>query len=426
MYAIYGKGRVGQAVAKLCEARNIDYRLIDDDDKISDFSEFEAIIPSPGIPGTHPIYVTGKVIAELDFAFQFLPTNFRIFAISGTDGKSTTTFILYSILEKYYFGKRKIFLSGNFEVPFSETVLEILKNNIKEWDIVVEVSSFMAHWIGKSHLKPFSPSYTILTNLKSDHLNWHSNLQEYADAKINLIKNTKKWSIINEQLLDFRKEKNLEIFLPENVIFFGKNKSLDYNTDGEEIFLKNFGKFILSETSFSGSHNAMNLLSVLLVLEKYSLDKKKVRKILPQILGLPHRLEYIGTKKWVKIIEDSKSTSSQSLEAALGSFGQEKNILLIAGGSNKGDNFSHLWGLFHKRVKAVVCIGETKNHFSDIAKKENIPFLETDNLEDWVKWLFARSSDGDVLMLSPGCASFGLFAGYLDRATKFRKIIENI
>lgn len=205
MYLIYGKGRVGNAVAELCKAHSLEYILADDSDNISDFSRFESIIPSPGIPGTHRIYETGKVVAELDFAYQFLPKNFKIISITGTDGKSTTTWILYNILEKFFKNTKKVFLSGNFEIPFSETVTEIVKNSEKDGIIVLESSSFMSYYIGKSSLPPFQNDFMIFTNLKSDHLNWHRNLQEYADAKMNFVCHTHHSAAVNAQVFDFLK-----------------------------------------------------------------------------------------------------------------------------------------------------------------------------------------------------------------------------
>lgn len=107
------------------------------------------IIPSPGIPGTHPIYATGKVVAEMDFVAQYVPKNTQLIAVTGTDGKSTTAWMLYSILKKAYFGKKKVYLSGNFGTPFSATVQELCVSGETDAIIVLEVSSFMAHWIGK-------------------------------------------------------------------------------------------------------------------------------------------------------------------------------------------------------------------------------------------------------------------------------------
>lgn len=135
----------------------------------------------------------------------------------------------------------------------------------------------------------------------------------------------------------------------------------------------------------------MNILSVLLVFRELGLDFEQVKKIFSHITGLSHRLEFIGEKNGVKIIDDSKSTSAQSLSAALGSFGAEKNILLIAGGSDKGDSFFPLSSLFHERVKAVACIGATKKQFSEIAKKESVPYIESDSLAQSVEWLYNQS-----------------------------------
>lgn len=222
--------------------------MIDDSDGVTSFEKYEVIIPSPGVPGTHPIYATGKVLAELDFAYQFLPEKFQIVSITGTDGKSTTAWITYNILQKEFFGKKSVYLSGNFDIPFSATVLDILEKKEKKGIIVIEISSFMSHWLGggmagwrdsrvagkrklpansttlpihhASNPPHFHSDYTIFTNLKSDHLNWHRDLQEYLDAKMNLVKHTKKKSILNEEVLEFVREKYLKVTLPENVRIF--------------------------------------------------------------------------------------------------------------------------------------------------------------------------------------------------------------
>lgn len=432
MYLIYGKWAVARGVAQLCDLKNITYEIKDDSDGKIDFSLYEAIIPSPGVPWTHEIYRTGKIIAELDFAYQFLPKNTEIIAITGTDGKSTTTHIAYSILQKYYFGNKKIHISGNFEIPFSATIAEILKNpEESEHIIVVEISSFMSHFLGHSHLKPFAPDYTIWTNLKIDHLNWHRDLQEYFDAKRNLAKLSKKRAIINHQVSDFAREQSLVSFFTEfedKISWFSHDKNLifPFSTDGEKIFIKNFWEFFLSETTFSGLHNAMNWLSVAIVLAEMGIPLSEAKNFFKNITSLPHRLEVFAEKNGVIFVDDSKSTSAQSLEAALGAFGNEKNIFLIAGGSDKGDSFEHLEKFFKNRVAAVTCIGATKKHFSDLAKKSEIDFLETDDMNEATSWLYNQTKSGDILMLSPGCASFGLFKDYLDRANKFREAVEKL
>ncbi len=444
MYCIYWKNKVGQAVANLCEKQGIDYEMLDDTDNVTDFSKYDVIIPSPGIPGTHPVYQTGKVLAELDFAYQFLPKRFQIVSITGTDGKSTTSWIVYNILQKEFFGKKYIYLSGNFDIPFSATVLEILEKQENRWIIVLEVSSFMTHAI-----KTFQSDYTIFTNLKSDHLNWHHDLQEYLDAKMNLVHHTMRTSIINQEVLEFVSAEWLHTVLPENVRLFAGLKheawSLkkisdngwfkDY-TNGENIIIFWRKKYLLSETNFTGFHNAMNLLSVGILANTMGICSKRMKQYFSQITWLSHRLEKIGEKNGIIFVEDSKSTSSQSLEAALWSFLPEsrmrnqecgiKNLLLIVGGSDKGDSFTHLAPYFQQRVKALVAIGATKHQFLQIAEDWGIPHLATDSLDEAVRWLYEQWTTGDVLMISPGCASFGLFRDYLDRANQFREAVKEL
>lgn len=425
MYLIYGKSIVGKAVERLCKIKNIPCVLCDDSDEIFDFSEFEAIIPSPWIPSSHRIYKTGKVVSELDFAYQFLPKNFQIFSVTGTDWKSTTAWILYSILQKYFFDKKKVFLSGNFEIPFSATVAEILEKEQEEWIIVLEVSSFMSYFIGKSKISPFFSDYTIFTNFKTDHLNWHTDLREYFDAKMNLVEHTKNKIIFNDSISAFAQEKGLKIKNQFHFLTFWESNDHNFVQNGE-IFIKQNRVALLWDTHFSWLHNAFNILSVLLVLMEANLYWEKILEILKDIHGLPHRLEDLWKYGKVRVVEDSKSTSAQSLEAALWSYGDEKNLLLIVGGSDKGDDFDFLWKLFHKRVKSLACIGQTKKKFSKIAQEWNIEFIETDDLNEAVKKLYNNANEWDILMLSPGCASFGLFQDYLDRAKKFRSSLDFI
>lgn len=422
MYLIYWKWKVGLAIASLCEWKGIAYEICDDTNMPESYNQYEYIIPSPGIPWTHMIYQTGKIMSELDFAYQFLPKDFQIISVTWTDGKSTTSWIMYNILEKEFSVKKSVYLSWNFDIPFSATILDILKKWENTGIIVVEVSSFMAF-----SLEKYQSDYTIFTNFKPDHLNWHKDLQEYFDAKMNLVLHTKYKGIMNQQIIDFSSHEKLDLLLPDNIRIFSMSDSrLPNSTNGEIINFSWGYQYDLSQSHFSGKHNAMNILSCLMVADEMNIPLEKVSEYLKDIKGLPHRLEVISNKWWIIIVEDSKSTSSQSLAAALGSFGNTKNLLLIVWGSDKWDSFGYLESLFVSRVKAMVSIGATKEQFIKIAKNSNIPYIWTDDLLEWVKWLYEKKQDGNVLMLSPGCASFGLFKDYLDRANQFRDIIKKL
>lgn len=328
---------------------------------------------------------------------------------------------MYNILEKEYSVKKPVYLSGNFDIPFSGTVLDILKKWEKKWIIVLEVSSFMAF-----SLENFQSDYSIFTNFKPDHLNWHSSLQEYLDAKMNILRRIKLRSIINREVFAFAWENGLKVTHPENIRIFGNDIGSRDATDGNVIKVSGRKKYILSETQFSGQHNAMNILSCALVANEMNICSKRTKVYLQEITWLSHRLEVIGKKRWITIVEDSKSTSSQSLYAALSSFWIEKNILLIAWWSDKGDSFEFLSWKFRQRVRFVACMWATKEYFSEIAQSEQVPYIESDSMEECVDYLYSNGREWDVLMLSPGCASFWLFRDYLDRANQFRACIKKL
>ena len=284
----------------------------------------------------------------MDFAAHYLPKGFKTICVTGTDGKSTTAWILYKLLCAEY-GGEKVFLSGNFEVPFSETVRQIREKRLKRGYIVIEVSSFMAYNLSRpSSLKVleslpkgeriggFHPNYSIFTNFETDHLNWHPNLQDYFDSKMRVFEITTGISAINAQV--FEKAKKLGLKAPKlgNVRIFGEGKN---RVDYPHIIVSGRRKYTMEETNFSGIHNAMNILSAVIVTSTIKICSKHVREYLRSIAGLSHRLEFVTEKNGIRFVDDSKSTSAQSLIAALGSFESNKKVFLIAGGSDKGDVF---------------------------------------------------------------------------------------
>lgn len=415
-------------MADLCTFLEIPFHICDDTDAPDSYDLYELIVPSPGISGRHMIYKTGKILAELDFAYQFLPKWFKIISVTGTDGKSTTSWMMYQILKQEFDSstipqqsqkvKKTVYLSGNFDEPFSRTVLGILQKKEAYGYIVVEISSFMSYVI-----KKYISDYSIFTNLKSDHLNWHADLQEYADAKMNVFFHTAKKSIINTEVLDFCKKENLQVQAPQNTRFFWTETNLLDRTDGENILISNRRKYRLSETHFSGVHNAMNLLACTLVASEMRICSKRVKKYIQNIYGLPHRIEQIALKNGITYIEDSKSTSCQSLVAALGAF-PPKKIVLIAGGSDKWDPFENLEMKLSETVKYVVLIGATRDILAQKCILAWVTHSFAENMKEAVSKANEKCEIGDVLLLSPGCASFGMFQDYLDRAYQFRDAVE--
>ncbi len=189
----------------------------------------------------------------------------------------------------------------------------------------------------------FTADYTIFTNLETDHVNWHGSMEGYFLAKMNLVLHTKTRVIAQESLIEKGK-------FPDIVRWYGKNKILKDRTDGEIIWISGRQKYRLAQTQLKGSFNAMNLLAATCVTNELKICSKRTVGYLASIAGLPHRLEFVAEKNGVAYVDDSKSTSAQSLKVALESY-PNANVILIAGGSDKGDHFDHLKKLFQSTLK---------------------------------------------------------------------------
>jgi len=417
MILIYGKGKVWNALKEFLDFNKIESQIKDDKDNISDFSVYDKIIPSPGVPPTNKIYKTWKIIGELDFIYSFLPKWFQIISVTWTDGKSTTAWIIYNIL-KQEFGDNKVFLSGNFDESFAKTMLDIQKRWLKSGYIVLEVSSFMAY-----NINTFKSDYSIFTNFEKDHLNWHKDFKDYFNSKLKLFKNTKKKLIINEQV--FKKAKELSINLDlENTRIFWVSADLEDRVELGDIIVSWKKKYSIDETNFSGPYNALNILSSVIVLNELKVCSKRIREYLKNVSPLSHRLEFYKEVNSIKFIDDSKSTSAQSLRAALESM--PWNILLIAWGSDKWDDFEYLAPLLKEKVKHGELIWETSSKLWLLFNKNSISFHYAISMNDAVKKAYKVAETWDIILLSPGCASFWLFKDYLDRADKFREAVDEI
>lgn len=431
--AVYGKGRVGNALIELANTVAVPSEIYDDADADFDAEAFEIVIPSPGIPPKNRAYAAYNTVCELDFAYRYLPAGFQIVTITGTDGKSTTSWIAYELLRQK-FGEENVFLSGNFEIPLSETVRTIRERGLTTGYIVVEVSSFMANGIGMNadmldalpvgdRTGPFAPDYTIFTNFETDHVDWHGSVPDYFRAKMNLVHHTKSRVIAQESLET--KADGFALDFPRITRWYGKRADLMDRTDGEVVTVAGASEYRLSQTQLKGTFNAMNLLAAICVADEIGMGPAAIAWALPTIAGLPHRLEFVAVKKGVTYVDDSKSTSAQSLKVALESY-PAKSLILIAGGSDKGDSFDHLAELFGEKLQYVICIGATRESFSALADRAGVQWSYAESMQEAVAKASQIANLGEVVLLSPGCASFGLFKNYLDRAHQFIDAVQSI
>ena len=419
MILIYGKGLTGEAAKNLAEKHNIDYIYTDDNDfNESILKDINEIIVSPGIPFYHKIFRLAKkykksIIGEIEFAYRFYRGN-KILAITGTDGKSTTTKLIQHILNTDWE------IGGNYGIPFSELVL---KN--PEAPVVLELSSFQIYSI-----KDFKPDIAVILNISTDHLDWHKRFLHYKCSKYKLIKNLKGDGVAilnyddnNLRKIKFNENKKVYYFslnkLPENIegIYLDKDKLvLSLNNSKDTVNISN--------TRLQGIHNIQNIMASVLTAYVLKRDKIIIESRLRNFEPLPYRMEFKGQIKGVNFINDAKSTTVQSVLKALESF-DKKNVYLILGGINKGGDFSILKDELIKKVKRVYLIGKDKeNIFEMINGYTEIVFA--DNLEEAVKGSFSNAKEGDYILFSPGCASFDMFKNYKDRGQKFNSIFEEL
>ncbi len=421
MILIYWKWKVWTAIAKLCEAVDKKYEIKDDKDSLDDFWKYEYIIPSPWIPPTHKIYSTWKILGELDFAYSQLPSWFKVLSVTWTDWKSTTSWMLYNILLKE-FGNDKVFLSWNFDIPFSQTVADILNNWLKKWYIVVEISSFMAY-----NINTFKSDYSIFTNFDSDHLNWHEGIDDYFNSKVKLINNTIFKCAMNISVLESKERlliKNSLNDLAGKIRYFGisNSKELKDRVELPYIIISWRKKYDIRETNFSWWFNAENLLSASIITNELWICSKRTKRYLQEIKWLPHRIELYKEKSWIRYIDDSKSTSCQALKAALSSF--ENNIILIAWWIDKWDTFFWLEECIRWKVRFASLIWQTKVFLSKKFESENIDYKICHDMDEAVREAINNAKVWDIVLLSPWCASLDMFSSYEDRANKFKESVD--
>jgi len=379
----------------------IEYEIMDDADyNEKKLEEATDIITSPWIPPHHKLYKNfqKKIISELTFTWKIIQqVNIKnkliIVWISWTNWKSTTTHITYELFQKLkktnpLWNQIQIHLSWNFWTPFSETLTTILQTPNKYHLIIIEVSSFMLYKI-----QDFSFDYSILTNIETDHLDRHSNLNNYQQTKLNLIKYTNKQAFTISKVF-----KTLTQTL--------QAKTTEYWHD-----------YDLNWTQFIGHHNKANLQAVFLLTQKISKDfqlnfkPNTIKKQINNIKPLAHRLQLIKEIDWIKIYDDAICTSSHAQANA-----------------DKWDSFDYLADLYKKKVIYWIFIWDTAPQFEKIFTKQKINYTIQTTLTNAIQESlnYARKENITTILFSPGCASFGMFKNVYDKINQFIEIIKNL
>lgn len=404
-YLVWGKGRSGLAAFNLLKAKGFKSYIGDDkEDKNlwkDVWNEIDTVVLSPGIPPSHPLWQEAiksskEVIGETELAYRFYKGK-NIVAITGTDGKSTTVHLIH-----HFTGLRE---GGNFGTPFSEMVLE----NDEE-PVVLEVSSFQ----GKT-LDMFRPNIGAFLNFSKDHLDWHKDMEDYLLSKQKIFKNQTQEDIL---ILNAKKPVCDTPSLAKKA-FFGEVG--DLKVIGNDIYYKDevFIKDVY-HPSLKGIHNLYNIAVASFVVFSMGISLETIEEKLKTFEGLPFRYQYLGNFDGVDIYNDSKSTTVNALMSALES--TKAPIILIAGGIDKGGDFSSL-NIYKDKIKIVFLYGKDKNLIKDQIES----FLRVyvvDSLEEALIKAKTEANKGDTILFSPACASFDMFENYKHRGETFNELVK--
>ena len=376
-------------------------------DKILNADE---VIKSPGIPDSFELIQNLKnaktpLISEVEFAFRY--TKAKIAAITGSNGKTTTTLLLGHVLKNAGYD---VLVAGNVGVGFALSISE------RDYDyIVLELSSFQLDGI-----KNFRSDVAILLNITADHLDRYDyRLENYSASKFKITENQKEQDFLiynadDEIVKEIKtKAKKLPISLKD------EQKEGGFLNKNELIIKLNNNTMTMQELALQGKHNIFNSMAAAMAARVFEVKDSVIRQSMIDFQNVEHRLEYVLTVHGIDFINDSKATNVNACWFALESM--TKGVVWIVGGVDKGNDYSELAEMVDEKVKAIICLGENNQNIIDAFKDKVDTIVQASTMSEAVNQSFSLANKGETVLLSPACASFDLFANYEDRGFQFKK-----
>ncbi|MCC5802679.1 UDP-N-acetylmuramoyl-L-alanine--D-glutamate ligase [Rossellomorea vietnamensis] len=377
---------------------------------------FQYVIKNPGIPYHNPLIKKAMeknipVLTEVELAY--LISEAEMIGITGTNGKTTTTTLLFEMLKE---DNQKPLIAGNIGTVASE-VAQDAKEDEK---MVVELSSFQL-----MGTQEFAPHIAIITNLYDAHLDYHGDLNEYWKAKSNITKNQteKDYLIING---DQEHVQDTVSFTKAQVIRFSTEKEIEggaYIKD-RAIYFKDEKVVDLSSIVLPGAHNLENILCAVAACKIYGVSNDSIKKVLSTFGGVKHRTQFVREMNGIKFYNDSKATNSLATKSALKAF--ESPTILLAGGLDRGNEFDDMIP-FLGNVKTLITFGETSEKFVKTGEKAGIQtIIPVDNVEKAVPVAYEHAREGDIVLLSPACASWDQYRTFEQRGDMFIEAVHKL
>lgn len=381
----------------------------------------DLVVLSPGVPTDLPLvksfYEQGlPVWGEVELAYRV--GDGEVLAITGTNGKTTTTALLGKIMQD---ARESVFVVGNIGTPYTSKALEMKPNSIT----VAEISSFQLETIDE-----FAPKVSAILNITEDHLNRHHTMEEYIRVKELITENqgTEDVCVLNyedEVLREFGKH------LTPRVVYFSSGRKLDEGIylDGNKIILKDGEKEIevvkTEDLKLLGKHNFENVMAAIAMAYYDGVSLDSIRKSICEFTAVAHRIEYVTEKKGVVYYNDSKGTNPDA--AIKGIQAMNRPTLLIGGGYDKQSGYDEWIEAFDGKVRYLVLIGQTKEKIKEAAEKHGFhDIILCEDLKEAVKVCEEKAQPGDAVLLSPACASWGQFDNYEQRGDMFKEYVRNL
>ena len=385
--------------------------------------EIDLVVLSPGVPYNHPALVEARekgvrIIGEIELASWFLDA--PIIAVTGTNGKSTTVRLIGAILEE---SEKKVFVGGNLGVPLCDAVRLQTPSGSSYDYIVAEVSSFQLETIDR-----FRPWIAAILNITPDHLDRHHTLSDYHSAKKKIFQNQ---TVSDIAVLNFDDPivAAMGSALVAQVFGFSLTQSIQKGVYVEGSTIKANVKreeTVIGEKNqirLPGNHNLANVLAAVAIALLCECPVEVIRRVITAFSGLEHAMEFVRELRGVKYYNDSKGTNVDATGKALSSF--DSPILLILGGKDKGGNFGQLQDLIVRKTKRVILIGESAPRLAQLFK-DCSPISLAGSLSEAVTLAAHEAVSGDVVLLSPACASFDMFRNYDERGKQFKQFVHQL
>lgn len=378
---------------------------------------FDYLIKNPGVPIDHKYVLKARelgieVMNEVEMTYRLLPNDVKIIAITGTNGKTTTTTLTYEIMKKAY--GDKVFLAGNIGYPFSSILEDVKSGDI----IVMEVSCQQLE-----NMTEFNPTVALMTNLSPAHIDFLKSYENYKRVKAKLFQNhtAENVAILNLENEDVISEtKNIKSTIK---FFSSKNEISGCFLKDNDIYY--YGDKVMSRDDIfiAGMHNVENCMAAIMLVKEFDVSNEIIKDVISNFRGVEHRLEYVDTIDGRRFYNDTEATNIKCTQIALSSF--DKPTIVILGGLERGQDFNELKP-FMKNVKGIVGIGQCRDRVLEFGKTLNIPTYSFEHLTDGFDKCFEISDVGDIILLSPASASWDQYKECEVRGAEFKKKVEEL